>query len=192
MLAAPGAALCSGCLDSSARTVRALLYHYVDLAQELLPGSRGDAPRVSGTTEAPVPLSLAADELLRSIHTALTGCADAVRAARGHPPVPSVGVRHGYAVQLAIREVAPRVAALSQLDGGVAALAELGRLEYAARLALGQVAKSIRMTGTCSVCDTPALHRVDGTDDVTCRHCGVVVTLDTYELLSSPFAGLAV
>ncbi|MDP9144591.1 MAG: hypothetical protein M3N43_07820 [Actinomycetota bacterium] len=170
--------LCAACLGGAARSVRALTYDYVDLAQ-LVPrptGQRGDGqPGRSG--EPPVPINVNVDALQKAIWWVTTTWAEELVAEHrlANPPEQ---VRDGHAVQWAVGVLAPRVELLARLDGielvdypladeaasmrvgtatitvvtGAQAVLDLDHLHQRARSVLGLTRRVTKLPGECSGC----------------------------------------
>lgn len=192
-----GLPLCEPHLEAAERDVRSLVYDYVDLTQALVPGTSA-GQKVSGTRDAPVPLSLPADELLRAIHHTAVTWVEVAREHAGLPPAPDRGVRAGWAVQRAVLTLAPRVRLLAALpatavwpdgpDGppaemtGAEGLLALGRLHQRARHMLGRTRMVEELLGECPACGLDrVLRREYGSDTVHCAGCGHIQTWDDYQ-----------
>lgn len=108
----PEAPLCSYCLDSAERDVRALVLDYRDLEQHLPPslGQWGDGqPRGRSTA---LPLSVHVLDLQVEIHWLTDAWDDVIRERERLSEKPS-RVRSGWAVQQAVSILAPRLHVLA-------------------------------------------------------------------------------
>lgn len=197
------ALLCQLCLEVAERDVRALVLDYRDLEQHLPPslgvwqfGSRGGA-------DSPLPLRSSVLDLQIDIWWLTTAWCDVVREADRLSDAPS-HVRSGWAVQDAVKILAPRLRLLAEVESatmwdyptstpgdrcsevpGWRGVLDLAQLHQRARRALGLTAP--RKEHCAGVpcrnpdCDLKLLYRVPGTDEVQCDGCGLWYDRSSYE-----------
>jgi hypothetical protein len=200
---------CAADLDLARRDVASLTADYHGLSTVLDGRSAGHGTRVSGSVDAGVLVDLGVDELMRDIHHCLTVWEPPVREVAGLPPERTRGVRHGFAVAVAVGVLAPRIAILAALppvwgyaDGldagpvcrdGVDAISSLRSLRRRCRHRLGLTTLINSLPGECSGCGAAALRRRDGSDTVRCDMCRQTSTYDEYRryvgLILGPTAG---
>lgn len=200
------ALLCDLCLEVAERDVRALVLDYRDLEQHLPPslgvwqfGSRGGA-------DSPLPLRSSVLDLQIDIWWLCTAWCDVVREADRLSDAPS-HVRSGWAVQDAVKILAPRLRLLAEIESatmwdypststpadrcsevpGWRGVLDLAELHQRARRALGLTnAMPVLMKGVpCRACDRRALYRLPvrhEKDPVTveCDACGERYGEDEY------------
>lgn len=190
-----GNPLCEDCLRACHHVVAVLLiYDYVDLEQHIGP-STGTGEHVSGTREAPIPLSLGIEALQRQIWLLTTTWEQVLRDVDSLAE-PQGRVRDGYAVQRAITIIEPRIERLAKIPltdvmpegpdappephSGAEGLLAMASLHGRVRAALGLTRLVHSIPGECSCCGLPALRRDDGTDTVYCAGCYAWMTIDEY------------
>lgn len=203
------APLCAECLRAGERAVQQLVYDYRDLEQHLprLPSQRLDG-QPGHSSEHPTPLREDVDALQRAIWWVAVTWAE-ILADRHRLGGLSKRVRDGWAVVWAARIIGPRVHDLACVGtqelsdyplttedgairhrsvalayiGGAQAVLDLTWLHERARSVLGLTRLVRRLPGTCANprCERPALEQENGSEKVSCGHCGNTETRDDYE-----------
>lgn len=213
--AAHGTPLCQPCLATADRDIPLLTHDYRDLEQLLpKPISQWDDGMPGHTADAPIPLRLDVEALQAEIWWLATTWAE-ILTDRHHLHDPPNPVRHGHAVQWAVRILAPRTEALARIPPvqlvsypradpdtavrfrsvqlsyipGAQGLLDLSRAHQRARHMLGLTEPVYTLPGYCQArsCGRPALRVDNGGDTVWCERCGAAMTRDDYDRLGNLF-----
>lgn len=181
-------ALCYSCEEWYRRTVRLLVYDYIDLSQLIgrrarLPEEHLSRPKAASTP----PIDLFVEAVRRDIAFTLSIWEPHVREEARLPQRATLSMREGYSVALAVRTIAPRVDLLASIDAvfarhagaeaepsvrdGIEGLRRLSTLHSLVRKITGVTKAAFSLPGDCPECHVPALHRYDGEDRVICGAC---------------------
>ncbi|MPZ66189.1 MAG: hypothetical protein GEU83_11970 [Pseudonocardiaceae bacterium] len=191
--------LCATCTRHLHQALDALPRDYLDLQMCLSASITGDAETVRGTPEPPLPLRVDVLAVQADITHEVLCWAEPVadtlgitldtQAARDSRPGVVVQrctrlLRSSVPVLLSLRAVEQLgwvhgcavVTCRDGLDGALALI----ELHHRARAVTGLTRYIHRMTAPCPRCEAAALRRPDGSDTITCDHCGRVYTWDEY------------
>lgn len=192
--------LCRACERHTTDAIADLPRDFVELHRNLAKTTTtGGGEPVSGTAELPVPIRLNLHAIAERIHDHTLTCVEPVAEKLGITwDTTNIGrhTRPGHAVQRACRVLAPNLPVLLNVDelltavwnpdgtrptfgdttetDGVSAALELHRLHRSTQHALGRTRLAHRLPFPCPSleCETPALVRLDGADQVRCEACG--------------------
>jgi hypothetical protein len=177
------------CLDHQATTARlltggtnSLLNLYVELNLGLIPGRAGsDEPIVSMSRGKRLPLNAAARDAQERIVTTVLDVEAWVRLECGYDPAPRRG-REGPTLQAACQLLAANLDQWARREGATTQAARLLALGGPARTALGIAGpRHNRIDLPCPACNTRALRRLNGHDDIACAYCATVVPREWLE-----------
>lgn len=173
-----GDPLCSSCRGTVVAALRVAPVLYAKASLRL--GSRSSAFSERVSSSRPASHSPLRDDLLELADLLARELAQwqAVTFGQGFG-----STRQGFAVQHAAADLSADLPAALSTWRGVVSAARVVRRVASLRRAIGEAALIHQLAAPCPQCDTRALIRRDGADQVECRLCGASWPESRYELL---------